>query len=390
MFSSARPSSPFSRNRRLAAKLQRRALLEQLEDRALLSTFTVINADDAGPGSLRQMILDANANPGIDQINFALGGSSQVIGLTSGQLEITDSLLIRGPAADLLTVSGGGSSRVIAVVGGADASAGIVVSIKDLTIAEGSAEQGGGILNTGHSTLTLHSTVLTNNTANGTAAAAGVGGAILNSGEGASLTVISSTIVGNQALGASGNEGAEPGSAGTAGGDAAGGGIANQGGAVEIIKSSLAGNSARGGNGGRGANGVDRTGSSSSSAVGGPGGAGGTGGTAYAGGVFSSGGTVELVDSVMERNTLVGGAGGAGGNGGTGSRPAVANIAGGAGGLGGAWRLGSRWSAACRKCGPSRAGTYQCAGEFLARRPRWRWWPRRPFHHASRTRLARR
>lgn len=36
--------------------------LEALERRDLLSTFTVINANDPGAGSLRQAILDSNAN----------------------------------------------------------------------------------------------------------------------------------------------------------------------------------------------------------------------------------------------------------------------------------------------------------------------------------------
>src|SRR5262249_40499628 len=41
-----------------------RPRLELLEDRHLLSTFTVMNANDSGPGSLRQAILDSNAATG--------------------------------------------------------------------------------------------------------------------------------------------------------------------------------------------------------------------------------------------------------------------------------------------------------------------------------------
>src|SRR5258708_1818083 len=66
--------------------------LEALEDRALPSTFTVLNVADSGAGSLRQAILDANANAGADTINFA-GQLHGTIGLTSGQLPaITDDL----------------------------------------------------------------------------------------------------------------------------------------------------------------------------------------------------------------------------------------------------------------------------------------------------------
>jgi len=39
------------------------------------ATFTVTNTNDAGPGSLRQAILDANANPGLDTIAFAIPGA---------------------------------------------------------------------------------------------------------------------------------------------------------------------------------------------------------------------------------------------------------------------------------------------------------------------------
>src|SRR5687767_6987046 len=38
----------------------RRLVFESLDDRRLLATFTVLNTLDAGPGSLRQALLDAN------------------------------------------------------------------------------------------------------------------------------------------------------------------------------------------------------------------------------------------------------------------------------------------------------------------------------------------
>jgi len=37
-------------------------------------TFPVTTTADSGPGSLRQAILNANANPGPDQITFAIPG----------------------------------------------------------------------------------------------------------------------------------------------------------------------------------------------------------------------------------------------------------------------------------------------------------------------------
>ena len=40
------------------------------------ATFTVTNTNDSGAGSLRQAILDANANPGDDTIEFNVSGSA--------------------------------------------------------------------------------------------------------------------------------------------------------------------------------------------------------------------------------------------------------------------------------------------------------------------------
>jgi len=42
---------------------------------ALGNTYTVTNTNDSGPGSLRQAILDANANPGADTITFGVSGA---------------------------------------------------------------------------------------------------------------------------------------------------------------------------------------------------------------------------------------------------------------------------------------------------------------------------
>ncbi len=55
-----------------------RPRLETMESRTLLSTFLVDNTGDSGPGTLRQAILDANADPapGTDAIVFGIPAST--------------------------------------------------------------------------------------------------------------------------------------------------------------------------------------------------------------------------------------------------------------------------------------------------------------------------
>jgi hypothetical protein len=71
---SAAPRSR-TRNKFPLRRPWRRLWCERLEDRTVPSTFTVLNTNDAGPGSFRQAILDANANPGYDTIAFSISGS---------------------------------------------------------------------------------------------------------------------------------------------------------------------------------------------------------------------------------------------------------------------------------------------------------------------------
>lgn len=61
------------------------------------ANFTVTNATDSGPGSLRQAILDANSNAGLDTISFNIPGSGvRTISPLSALPDITDSLTIDG------------------------------------------------------------------------------------------------------------------------------------------------------------------------------------------------------------------------------------------------------------------------------------------------------
>ena len=69
---------------------------EALEPRALLATFTVTNLLNAGAGSLRSAINQANANPGADEIAFAVVGT---VPLSAALPAITDTVSIDGATA---------------------------------------------------------------------------------------------------------------------------------------------------------------------------------------------------------------------------------------------------------------------------------------------------
>ncbi len=102
--------------------------------------------------SLRQAVNLANVLGGAETIIFdsADFASAQTITLAGSQLELSDTsgtVTIFGPAAGL-TLSGGGSSRVLQI----DAS--VIASISGLSITAGSAADGGGVYNQGNLALT--------------------------------------------------------------------------------------------------------------------------------------------------------------------------------------------------------------------------------------------
>lgn len=69
----------------------------QLEDRTVPSTFSVVNLQDSGNGSLRQAILDANSHDGTQIIKFSVAGTIQ---LTSQPLpDISSTVNIDGTTA---------------------------------------------------------------------------------------------------------------------------------------------------------------------------------------------------------------------------------------------------------------------------------------------------
>ena len=197
--------------------------LEALEDRTVLSTLTVTSAaDDGSSGTLRAVI--ASAHKG-DTIVFDPSLDGQTITLTQGQLAIKKSLDIEGPGASQLSISGNSASRVFAI------SNGPTVTVAGLTIANGLADQGGGIDNQG--ALTLSYDVLSGNQALGDSSTTGLGGGLFSEAH-ASVSVAHSTFLDNQAVG---NVGV-----------GWGGGLMNEG-SASVTDSSFTGNQATGGTG---------------------------------------------------------------------------------------------------------------------------------------------
>jgi len=126
--------------------------------------YTVTKVADTNDGtcdsdcSLREAI--AAAGDG-DLIRFGspLFDGSQTITLDGTELSISKSVTIEGPGADRLSISGNFASRVFNV---ASATA---VTLKGMTIRDGNADVGGGMLSTGQ--LTLTDVAFSGNKANG-------------------------------------------------------------------------------------------------------------------------------------------------------------------------------------------------------------------------------
>jgi titin len=72
-------------------------VIDTLEERRLMATFPVTNISDGAPGSLRQALLNANANPGADVISFAIPAPGvQVIQPLSPLPVLTEAVFIDG------------------------------------------------------------------------------------------------------------------------------------------------------------------------------------------------------------------------------------------------------------------------------------------------------
>jgi hypothetical protein len=108
---------------------------------ARASTFTVINTNDSGAGSLRQAITDANSNPGVDMIAFNIPGAGvHTITPLSGLPAFTETATIDGytqPTATTNTLPTGDNANLLIELNGTNAGGGVnglTVSANNCTI----------------------------------------------------------------------------------------------------------------------------------------------------------------------------------------------------------------------------------------------------------------
>ncbi len=124
-----RPASRAARGRthRTVARLN----LESLEDRQLLATFTVTNANNAGAGSLRQAILNANGTFAADVIQFRVGTGPKDLIPTARLPEIIHPVVLDGT-----TQPGYSGTPLITIMGqsAGQFAEGLVLRTRDSTV----------------------------------------------------------------------------------------------------------------------------------------------------------------------------------------------------------------------------------------------------------------
>jgi Ca2+-binding RTX toxin-like protein len=231
-----------SRRRRAATRKKRLPFqpdFHDLEKRMMPTTFVVLNTADSGAGSLRQAILNSNATPGPNTIDFNIGSGPQTISPLSALPSITVPALIDGttqpgyrpfPAIELDGGSAGGGASGLMFAAGSDGSTVLGLSIDDFSQAGISIASNGDLVQNCYLgtntqiTPMAYGVILTgaNNAVNGTTNGPGsvietTGSGVFISGVTATGNVVTNTYVADNDIGVE----ISGGSANTIGGTAA-------------------------------------------------------------------------------------------------------------------------------------------------------------------------
>lgn len=113
---------------------------EGLEDRTVPATFAVSSTADAGDGSLRDAIAKANSTPGADVVEIAHYDGMSQITLTTGEIAVTDDVMIVGHGMDSTVIGSNRTSRIFNVEGNRS----VTMKLQDLMLYQGSAQGEGG------------------------------------------------------------------------------------------------------------------------------------------------------------------------------------------------------------------------------------------------------
>ncbi len=162
--------------------------------------FAVTTTADGGPGSLRDAITQANADPDLDTITLPAGtytltkgGIDEDLNAT-GDLDITGATTIIGAGSGLTIIDAHGIDRAFDLLAGP-------VTLQSLTVTNGSVapkQSGGNVREQPYVDLTIADSVISNGSAS-------YGGGI--QGDKGALTIVRSELVGNSIAGVSGNGG---------------------------------------------------------------------------------------------------------------------------------------------------------------------------------------
>ena len=298
-------------------------------EQAVAVQFDVTTAADAGPGSLRQALLDAASAAGADDVVVQPGLDTITLSseLAWSAVGRQNPVTIQGNG---VRVDFNGASRGFVDLSGQ----GLTITDMTITGVAGSAVgDAAPVLSEGGDMVLERCTISGNTvtTTRGTARSADVAGAVLS--EGGSVTIRNCTISGNAATGPGDGSGGVLSEGGrldvsdstisantvTAGGDA-GGGLASEGGDVSVRGATIERNLATAGVGGRadaaggllsegGSVTVDASTFAGNSAVTSR----GEVGNIAAGGLLSSGGRLDVSDSTISANTVTTGGDAGGG-----------------------------------------------------------------------------